>query len=176
MRNEQREILEAAALGQVNAHGVGGSRGFKPHAEEDDLLVWILDGQFHRIEGRIDHANVAAAALYLKQIAVSAGHAKHVAKRAEDDAGLRGNRQSLVNQFERRDADGTAGTVDHLDAGGQHLVDAVANDGMGLAAADFHDLPWARGDLVNLARHALGDFAVAELGEVLHFLPPLIIS
>ncbi len=36
--DKHREVLEAAPLGNVNAHSVGGSRGFKTHAEEDDLL------------------------------------------------------------------------------------------------------------------------------------------
>ena len=61
VRDKQREVLQAAPLGQVHAHGVGWSGGFKTHTEEDDLLVWILDGQFHRIERRIDHANIATA-------------------------------------------------------------------------------------------------------------------
>jgi hypothetical protein len=39
---------------------------------------------------------------------------------------------------------------------------------VGLAATDLHDLPRSRGDLVNLARHALRDLAIAELGQVLH--------
>ena len=66
--------------------------------------------------------------------------------------------------------------VNHLDSRRKHLVDAVADDGMSLAAANFHDLPRAPGDLMNLTRHALGDFAIAELGEVLHFLPPVLIG
>ncbi len=63
MGDEQREILQSAPLGQVHAHGIGRRGGFKSDSEEDDLLVRILDGQFHRIERRVDHANVATARL-----------------------------------------------------------------------------------------------------------------
>src|SRR6185437_10864196 len=49
-----------------------------------------------------------------------------------------------------------------------HLVDAVLDDRMRLAAADFHDLPRPRGDFVNLARHSPSNFAVAEFVEVSH--------
>ena len=69
VRDEHGEILEAAALGQMNAHGVGGGGGFKADAEEDDLLVGILDGEIDGVERRIDDAHVAAGALDLKEVA-----------------------------------------------------------------------------------------------------------
>ena len=50
VRDEEREIGEAAALGEVDAHGVGGGGGFKADAEEDDLLVGILDGEIDGVE------------------------------------------------------------------------------------------------------------------------------
>ena len=118
VRNEQREILQPAALGQVHAHGVGRGGGFKADAEENHLLVGILDGEFNGVQRRIDDAHVAAAALDLEEVALGAGNAQHVAEGAEDDAGLRGDGQRLVDQFERRDADRAAGAVNHLDAGG----------------------------------------------------------
>ena len=168
VRDEQRKICEAAALGEMDAHGVGGGGGFKADAEEHDLLAGILDGEIDGVERRVDNADIAAAALDLEEIAVRAGDAQHVAEGAEDDAGLGGDGEGFVNEFERRDADRTAGAVNHFDSGREHLVDAVLDDGVGLAAADFHDLPRARGDLGDLAGEGAGDFAVAEFGEVLH--------
>ncbi len=101
----------------MHAHGVGRGGGFKADAEENHLLVRVLDGEFDGVERRIDDAHVAAAALDLKEVALGAGDAEHVAEGAEDDAGLRGDGQSLVDEFERRDADGAAGAVNHFDAG-----------------------------------------------------------
>ena len=157
----------------MHAHGVCRGGGFKADAEEYDLFAGVLDGEIDGVERRIDDAHIAAAALYLEQIAVSAGNAQHVAKRTEDDAGLRGNGQGLVDEFERRDADGAAGAVNHFDtragAGRKHLVDSIFDNRVSLAAADFHDLPRARGDLRDLAGQLASDFAVAEFGEVLHW-------
>jgi hypothetical protein len=53
----------------VHAHGVGRRGGFKADAEEDHLLVRILDGEFDGVQRRIDDAHVAAAALDLEQVA-----------------------------------------------------------------------------------------------------------
>ena len=69
---------------------------------------------------------------------------------------------ALIDEFERSDADGAAGAMHHLDTCGQHLVDSVANDGVSLAAADFHDLPGTRRDVRDFARHALCDFAITK--------------
>src|SRR5206468_1402106 len=88
---------------------------------------------------------------------------------AEDDARLAGNGQGFVDQFQRSHAHGAARPVHHFDSGGQHLVDAVLDDGVGLSAADLHDLPRASGGGVDLARDSLGDFAVAEFVEVFHW-------
>src|ERR1035438_593241 len=63
--------------------------------------------------------------------------------------------------------------MNHLDPGRQHLVDSVLDDGMRLPAADLHDLPGVRGDSVNLPRCPLRDLAIAEFGEVLHWLVQL---
>ncbi len=147
--------MRAAAFRQVHAHGVGWSRRFKSDAEEHDLPAGILLGNLDRVERRIHDANVASAALYLKQIAVGAGNAQHVAKGAEDDARLCGNGQRLVDQCKRRYADRAARPMNHLDPRGQHLVDAVANNGVRLPAADLHNLPRTGCNLVDFARHAL---------------------
>ena len=101
MGNKQRKILQPAAFRQVHAHGVGWGGGFKADAEENHLLVGILDGEFNGIERRIHDAHVAAAALHLEEVALGSGDAEHIAKRAEHDAGLRGDGQRLVDKFER---------------------------------------------------------------------------
>jgi hypothetical protein len=54
--------------------------------------------------------------------------------------------------------------MNHLNAGRQHLVDSISDDRVRLPAAHFHDLPRPCGDLVNLTRHALRNFAIPELG------------
>ena len=160
----------------MHAHGVGRRSSLKAHAEEHNLLFGILDREFDSIERRVDHAYVAAAALDLEEIALGPRNAQHVAEGAEDDAGLGGDGERLVNEFERSDANRAAGTVNHLDTClrpvRQHLVDAVFDNRVRLPAADFHDLPGPRGGLRNLPRQRSRDLAVAKLGEVPHSLIP----
>ena len=63
MGDQQRKVLQPLPLGQMNAHGIGRSRGLKAHAEEDHLLVGVLDGEVDGIERRVDDADVGAAGL-----------------------------------------------------------------------------------------------------------------
>ena len=62
------------------------------------------------------------------------------------------------------DADGAAGAVMELDAGRQERIERVAQGGVGLAAADFHDAGGAFGEAgdsggegVTRNKHYLGD-------------------
>jgi len=66
VRDQQRKIFDAAAFGHVHAHGIGRSRGFKTHAEEDHFVAWIFLGDFNSVQRRIDHAHVSARAFDLK--------------------------------------------------------------------------------------------------------------
>ena len=83
-------------------------------------------------------------------------------------SGLAAISQRFVNQLDGRDADRAAGAVDERDLAGQQLVEAEFDDGMGLAAADFHERPGARrdaGDFVGVFVRGLG---VAVFVEVFH--------
>ena len=57
--------------------------------------------------------------------------------------GPRGDRERLVDQLERRDADRAARAVHQLDLRRQQLVDAELDDGVRLPAADLHERPRA---------------------------------
>ena len=68
----------------------------------------------------------------------------------------------------RRHADRAARPCSRRDALGQQLVDAVAHDRMGLAAADLHDRPGPRGDARDRVGVAARQRRVAELVDVFH--------
>jgi hypothetical protein len=97
-----------------------------------------------------------------------AGHAQHIAKRAEDHVGLGGDRQSAVDLLQRGDAHRAAGAVHQLDLGRQQLVEAVAHNGVGLPAADFHQHPRAGDRAPDFIDHAAHQFGVAKFSDKLH--------
>ena len=115
-----------------------------PTAKKTTCRSGLSPRELHRVERRVDDAHVAAGGLDGEQIAVRARHAQHVAERAEDDVGPRGDLDRLVDHLERRDADRAARAVDQRDLRRQQLVDAELDDRVGLAAADLHERPRPR--------------------------------
>ena len=77
-------------------------------------------------------------ALTLRRSALRAGNSHHVAERGEDDPGLRGNRDRFVDHFQWGYTDGAAGAVNKRDLFRQKRFKPGFNDGVSLAAADFH--------------------------------------
>ena len=122
----------------------------------------------HRVHRRIRDADVCAGGLNGEQVGLAAGHPEHVAERAEDHLGPGGDLERFVNQFERRDADRTAGAVDERDLPGQQFVEAEFDDGMRLAAADFHERPGARRDAGDFVRVFVRGLGIAVFVEVFH--------
>ena len=123
----------------------------------------------HGVERRVDDPHVGAAALQREQVAARAGHPQHVAERGEDHVRAAGDGVRLVDHLQRGDADRAAGAVHQLDRGRQHAVDAVADDRVGLAAADLHQHPGLGGGLRRSSRSGPpATLAVAVFVEVFH--------
>ena len=59
--------------------------------------------------------------------------------------------------------------MNERDLFGQQLINAEFDDGVRLAAADFHDVPRPGRDAVNLPRQLLRAFAIAIFVKVFHF-------
>ena len=142
--DEQREVVDVVVIGLPRGHGIRGCRGFKADRKEDDLPVGILLGEFQRIERRVDDANVGAFGLGVEQALGRTRHAQHVAEGTEDHFRALRNRHGLVDQINRRHADRAAGSVDQSDVARQQVFETALDDGVSLAAADFHDGPGAR--------------------------------
>ena len=174
MGDEHGEILQPQLFGLIDRHGIGRCGRLKANAKEDHFPLRVLLGNLHSVQRRIDNAHLPALAFNAKEIFAAAGDAQHVAKGAEDDIGLRGNRQRLVDHCQRGDTDGATRAVDQLDLLWQQLVNAVADDRMGLPAADFHDGPRASGDAVDLVKETACQVGIAKFIQVLHavVLPP----
>lgn len=103
-----------------------------------------------------------------EEVAVRSGDAKHVAERREDHAVALRDRVRAVDRLERGHAHRAARAMDELDLGREHLVEAVAQDRVGLTAADLHDHVRARGGAADLIDERRGRVGVAIFVEVLH--------
>ena len=103
-------------------------------------------------------------------LALGAGHAQHVAVGREDDAVALGEADRHVEPAGGQHADRAAGAVHHFDIRGQQILDAVAEDRVGVAAAEFHQPIAAAGIRLAMDRcgEAAGGLGVAVFVEVLH--------
>ncbi len=136
----------------------------------------MLARQLQRVERRVDHAHVAALRLHAQQVLGAAGHAQHVAIGHEDDIGSQCQGNRLVDDLDRRDADRAARSVDERDLLRQHPVDAVLEEAVRLAPADFHDAPRPRDGARYGVEELAGGVTVAVLVEVAHYGPPSVRS
>lgn len=68
--------------------------------------------------------------------------AEGVAVCGKDHVGLCGDGDGVVDTADRKDADRASRAVNHLDPFGEHGLDPELKEGVGMAAANFHDLEW----------------------------------
>ena len=73
-----------------------------------------------------------------------------------------------IDHLQRRDADRAARPVHQFNLGRQDAIDAVFDDRVGLAAADFHDRPGPGDRGGNLGGELLHHAGIAILVEVFH--------
>jgi hypothetical protein len=124
-----------------------------------------------RVDGRIHHADVAAARLGLHQReAVGRRHAQGVAVGAQDHALLQGQVDRHVHAADGQHADRAAGAMHHAHRGRQQVGQAVARNGMGMAAAELHEAVAAPGPDFggDAGAEVLRQLAVAEFVDVFH--------
>ena len=96
-------------------------------------------------------------------------------KVGEDHLGPLRERDRVVLAAHRDHADGAAWPVDELDVVGEQVLDAVLVDGVGVAAADLHQLVGAAlvDKLGDLRRQPLGELRVAVLVDEPHWVGPV---
>ena len=158
--HEHREVRQAPrSRAWTTAMAFAGAVVSKPIAKNTTSRSGCSSAMATGVERRVDDTHVAALALHPEQVTLAAGHPQHVAERTEDHLGAGGDVEGPVDDLQRGDAHRAPGPVDELDGVGQELVDAVADDRVGLAAAHLHDRPGScgvRGDLVEQGRASPG--------------------
>jgi hypothetical protein len=126
--DERGKVPHAPALCRPDGRRVGGARRPEADGEEDHRPVWMLLRQAQAVERRVDDADVAAARLEGEVIPFTPRHPQQVAEGAEDHVPPRGDGDGLVDQYQRRDADWTAGIMDWADFRRQQLIAPVLNE------------------------------------------------
>jgi hypothetical protein len=172
---EQREVAHAHRFCMQHGHRSARHRGLEAQPEEHHLLLGILLRQLQRVERGIDGAHIGAFGLGLQQAFLRPGHAHRVAEGRHDHLRMLGNRHAVVDAAHRQHAHRAAGAVNELDGGWQQVLQAVAEDGVRVPAADFHHLQGTRGaagERVGQQRHLghqrLGQLGIAKFVCVFH--------
>ena len=91
----------------------------------------------------MDNPYIGALAFGVHQIVcvaigLGARYTEHIAEGAEDHTGHRGDFDGPVDRFSGGHTDRATRAVDDAQVWGEKLIDSVAQDRVGLSAADFH--------------------------------------
>src|SRR5262249_4632394 len=147
---KQGEVANFLSLGLQHSQSGGWHCCFEAKAEEHHLPTWVGAGKAQGIERGIHHTNIGALRLGLHQALARARHTHGVAEGREDYTGRLGNGDTVVDTTHWQHTYRTAGAVDQLDLLRQHGLDAIAENRMGVSAANFHDLERPTAADVNL--------------------------
>ncbi len=163
------KLAHVVLAGMQEGDRRGRGSGLESDGEEHHGAFGVLDSDLQRVERRVHETHVGAACLGPQQVAVASRNPHHVAERREDDAGCLGDRDGVVDPSHGDHADRATGAVDELDGLRQHVLDAVAIDGMGVPTAHFHELEViVAGEVGDPGDKATGSRRVAVLVDVLH--------
>lgn len=106
----------------------------------------------------------------LQRTALRAGHAHHVSEGGEDNVGILGDGEAVVDSAHGENADWATRAVDEFNVGGKKIFQAETVDGVSMAAAHFHDAVVAIGisEPANLRRGFRDELGLAKLVDKLH--------
>ena len=122
----------------MNGAGRGGGGRFKANTKKDDRFMVITFGNSQGIQNGIDHSDVSAGGLNLVKAGVTSGHLHHVTEGSQDNLGVLGEGDSLINVGIRGYAHRAAGTGKQPDLLRQELTEAVLENGDGMGATYLH--------------------------------------
>jgi hypothetical protein len=173
---EDGEVGQAFGLRDLQRDSGGGRRRLEPDGEENDLFFRVCTGKFKRVHGGGDHADIRALGSRLQQrLLLRARHAQHVAIGAERHALFLRQPDRHVEPAHRQHADGAAGAVDHPHLRRQEVGHAIAEDRVGMPAAELHQTVLAVGAHLrrDLGGKPAGERLVAEIVHVFHDVAPI---
>ena len=157
---QHREVAQPLRLCLQHRDRRGRGGGFEANGQEHHLLLGVFTGQGQGLQRRGDQAHMRAEGLGLAQAQpVGGGHAQHVAIAADRDAGLPGQGNGLIDPADGQHTDRTTGAMDQRQPVGQQVLQAVARQGVRVAAAKLHQTHGA------IEWHGLGNGVCQPLGQ-----------
>ena len=168
MGDQHGEVVQPQPGRLHHGHGVGRRGGLEAHGEEHHLPLRVLLGQRHGVHRRVDDPHVAAFRLHREQV-LRPSRARAACRRTSrrsPPAARRWRRPCRSSPAASR-TPGSPGR-ESSDLARQHLVQAEADDGMGLAAADLHDVPRPRGASRRWPRPVVGPRRRRDIRRVFH--------
>jgi hypothetical protein len=149
----------------------GRCRRFESDGKEDDFAIRMGCRDIQRLERRIHHPHIRALRTSFEQAAATrCGNPDHIAVAHQRDVRSRGQLDGRVQARHRKNANGASGAVHQAHVLWQQILDAVAKDGMGVAAAELHEMVFSGGiDFgANQLRERRRGAAVTEAVDVAH--------
>src|ERR1035437_3574599 len=171
MTAQHAEIFKLLPMRLQYGQRRGWCGGLKTNGKEDDLALRVVTCDLQGIERRINHANVATARLRFHQRQTpGTGYTQGVAVSAKNHALIKRQTNRHIDPANRQHAHRATGAVHHAHIGWQQIGEAIARNGVGVAAAKFHKaVAAARLDAgCNLAGKSFCNLAIAELVDVFH--------
>jgi hypothetical protein len=173
---EDGKVGQALRLRDLQRDRGGGCRRLEADGEENDLFFGVCPGKFKRVHGRGDHADIRALGPRLQQrLLLRPRHPQHVAIGAERHALFLRQPDRHVQAAHRQHADGAARTVDHPHLRRQEVGHAIAEDRVGMPAAELHQTVFAVGrtSAAISGGEPAGQRLVAEIVHVFHGVAPI---
>ena len=135
-----------SALARISVSAVEGAVVSKPMAKNITCLSGFFARQLQRVRRRVDDAHVHAARLVFERAAVVPGTRIMSPNAVKMTSRILGDGKAVVDPAHGQHAHRTARTVHQFDVRRQQILQAEAIDGVGVAAAHFHEAVMARRD------------------------------
>ena len=138
---KDREIAQVFAACGADGERRGRRGGFEADREKDDLPVRFGFRDPQRVQRGIDHADIGAGSAGAQQGGAARGrHAYDIRVGAQGNPGAHGELDGVIDAAGGQHTDGAARAVHQLHIGGKQIFEAVTRNGVGVAAAEFHEL------------------------------------
>ena len=141
MAAQHAEVAHVFRLRLAQHQRSGWRGGLEPDGKKHHFAARVLLGQLQCVGGGVDHANVGPARFGFDQRQVVGCRNPHgVAIGTQHHTPVQRQANGQVDAANRQHTHRATRAVDHAHIGRQHAADAVARNGVRVAAAELHEV------------------------------------